>query len=191
MFRYVIILLVSLVSCKENRQEIKTPKEFLNHVTADAVTRSEDSAAIITDLYKMMKDHRGSFANPEYFDSTVLFIDTIMYDSSFRKIAFFVIAQNPVYRNPYADTRYLYYYNANCYLGKRIYADSNRFELKNIGPFSVINFYDKQLVSKAIRDDYFSALTTAMDENGRPFYEYNLDDKRFWESRTGWQRVFE
>jgi hypothetical protein len=137
-----------------------------------------------------MKNHKASFQNSEYFDSTRLFIDTIIYDRTLDKIGLFVFAENPVSSNPYSDSKLPYYYNANCYLGKRIKSDSSLFELKNIGPVSMINFDDRNSISNAIRESYFLELTTYLDAKKTPFYQYNLNDKRFWESSTGWERVF-
>ena len=137
-----------------------------------------------------MKNHESSFQNPEYFDSTKLYLDTVLYDSTFNKVALFVIAENPVHRNPYSDSKLPYYYNANCYLGKRLIADSSIFDLKNIGPVSIINFDDRVTTSEAIRESYYSELTTFLDAEGIPRYDYNVNDKRFWESSKGWKRVF-
>ena len=125
-----------------------------------------------------------------YFDSTKLYLDTVLYDSTFDKVALFVIAENPVYRNPYSDSKLPYYYDANCYLGKRLYPDSSLFELKNIGPASIINFDSKAKTSEAIRDIYFSQLTTFLDAESKPHWDYNVNDKRFWTSSKGWDRVF-
>ena len=137
-----------------------------------------------------MKKHEASFQNPEYFDSTKLYLDTVLYDSTFNKVALFVIAENPVHRNPYSDSKLPYYYNANCYLGKRLIADSSIFDLRNIGPVSIINFDDMTTTSKAIRESYYSELTTFLDADGIPNYDYNVNDQRFWGSVKGWKRVF-
>lgn len=137
-----------------------------------------------------MKNHEASFQNPEYFDLTKLYLDTILYNSTLKKVALFVIAENPVKRNPHSDSKLPYYYNANCYLGKRLFIDSSIFELKTIGPVSIANFEDKATASQAIRESYYSELTTFLDSEGNPNYEYNVNDKRFWESSKGWKRVF-
>ena len=137
-----------------------------------------------------MKNHEESFSNPEYFDSTELIVDTIIYDSSLKKIGVFVIAKNPVFRNPYSDSKLPYYFNASCYLGKRKYSDSSSFELKRLGPFRLVNFEDGQVIRQAIRSYYFLELATLVNEQGDLTFKYNLDDKRFWESSTGWKRMF-
>ena len=190
MFRIFLFFLLALVSCNGNSQQQKTPKELISEVFVDKAAYSKDSIAIVTDLYQKMKKHEASFTNPEYYDSTVLMIDTIMYDPSLNKIAVFVIAKNPTHRNPYSDSKLPYYYNANCYLGKRTYSDSSAFELKQLGPFSLINFDDTKEIKQAIRDYYFLELSTVLDANNQPVFKYNIDDKRFWDSPTGWGRMF-
>ena len=183
------LILITFISCNRSGK-INTPKEFVNNISINPSLYSKDSTAILLNLYAKMKNHEASFQNPEYFDSTQLYIDTVLYDNSFNKVALFVIAENPVHRNPYSDAKLPYYYNANCYLGKRIIAGSSIFDLKNIGPVSIINFDDKPTTSKAIRESYFSELITFLDANGVSRYEYNVNDKRFWESPKGWKRVF-
>jgi hypothetical protein len=186
---FIPFLFLFFHSCNRGGN-VDTPKEFVNNVTVNPSLYSKDSNSILIDLYNKMENHTASFQNPEYFDSTRLYLDTVIYDNTFNKIALFVISEIPVDRNPYSESNRPYYYNANCYLGKRIFADSSHFELKNIGPVSIINFDDRTTTSKAIRKSYYSELTTFLDGDGIPNYEYNVNDKRFWESLKGWKRVF-
>jgi len=189
MNKFLILILLFFLSCKGSGRT-DTPEDFVNHVTVKPSLYSTDSISILLDLYQKMKNHEASFQNPEYFDSTKLYLDTILYDSTFNKVALFVIAENPVRRNPHSDSKLPYYYNGNCYLGKRLFANSSLFDWKNIGPVSIINFDDKITTSRAIRESYYSELTTFLDANGNPNYDYNVNDKRFWESPKGWKRVF-
>ena len=182
------LLLLFFLSCNR-KGKVNTPKDFVNNVTVNSSLYSKDSASILFDLYDKMKNHEASFQNPEYFDTTKLYLDIVLYDSTLNKVVLFVIAENPVYRNPHSDSKLPYYYNANCYLGKRLFADSSIFDLKNIGPVSIINFDDRATTSKAIRESYYSELTTFLDAEGKPNYDYNVNDKRFWESPKGWKRV--
>jgi hypothetical protein len=191
MFKVIVFFLLAFASCNGSSQYKKTPKEFINEVMVDKAIYSRDSAAVVANLYQKMKNHKASFTNPEYYDSTVLIIDTIIYDPSVNKIAVFVIAKNPTHRNPHSDSKLPYYYNANCYLGKRMQVDSSIFELKQLGPFSIVNFDDIQEIRQAIRDSYYLELATVLDEKSQPVFNYNIDDKRFWDSPTGWKRMFE
>jgi hypothetical protein len=185
----ILLMLASLIACSKSGK-VNTPKEFVNHVVVNPSLYSGDSASILRNLYNKMKNHEAPFQNRQYFDSTQLYIDTLLYDNSFNKVVLFVIAENPIRRNPYAVSALPYYYNANCFLGKRLIGNPAIFDLEAIGPISIINFEDKAMASKAIREGYFSKLTTSLDANGSPHYDYNVDDKRFWESPKGWKRVF-
>ncbi len=190
MIRILIFFILFLAACNGSGQKVETPKEFINNIIVDSATYSKDKAAVLDNLYIKMKKHEDSFTNPEYYDSTELSIDTILYDISLNKIALFVVVKNPTYRNPYSRSKSPYYYHANCYLGERKYSDSNIFELNPLGPFSLINFEDKQTILKAMYEYFFLELATVLDENNQPVFKYNLNDKRFWDSATGWRRMF-
>lgn len=191
MFRIIVFFLITFISCNGSGQQKKTPKEFASAVVIDKAAYLRDSTAIVADLYQKMKNHEASFSNPEYCDSTVLMIDTIIYDPSLNKIAVFIMAKNPTYRNSHSDSKMPYYYNANCYLGKRMQADSSIFELKQLGPFSLGNFHFIEEIRQAVRHYYFLELATVLDEKSQPVFNYNIDDKRFWDSPTGWKRMFD
>jgi hypothetical protein len=190
MFRALIFVVLFLIACNGSSQKLETPKEFVSNVVVDDSMYVRDKAAILDSLYWKMKRHEATFTNPEYYDSTELSVDTVMYDFSLNKIAVFVVTKNPIHRNLYSQSKLPFYYHANCYLGKRKYVGSNIFELKPLGPFSLINFDDKQKILKAISEYYFLELATVLDENNQPVFKYNLNDKRFWDSRTGWRRMF-
>jgi hypothetical protein len=190
MNRYLLLILLLFIACNQIGR-VYTPQEYVNNVKVEYSLYSKDSVSIVNELYSTMRNHEGAFKNREYFDSTKLYLDRVFYDSSKNKIAFFVIAENPVERNPYSHSALPYYYNADCYLGKRLQNDSNRFQVANIGPAHIINFDDKESASQAIRDIYCSQLTTFLDVDGTPHYNFNVNDKRFWTSLKGWQRVFQ
>src|SRR6202008_3820051 len=128
--KLIIPILLCFLCCNRSGR-VNTPRGFVNQVTVEPSLYRRDSISILRNLYDKMKNHEASFQNPEYFDSTTLYLDTVLYDSSYNKVALFVIAENPVRRNPHSDSKLPYYYNANCYLGKRLFADSSFFDLKN------------------------------------------------------------
>jgi len=188
---YICFLFIILMSCNYGQRRGTTPWEFLNKVIVNDSLYKKDSIAILVDLYAKMKSHKESFNHPEYFDSTLIIVDSIIYDSTLNKIAVFVVAQNPTYRNPHSDSKLPFYYHANCYLGKRNQNDSSLFDLHCLCRFSEINFDDKATVVKALKEDFFFELATVLDENSQPVFKYNIDDKRFWTSPAGWKRMFE
>ncbi len=184
-----LLALLAVISCDKNAK-FKTPPEYVNSVKVTPTLFTSDSASILNDLYDDMKNHREPFRNPEYFDSTKLYLDTMFYDYSYEKVAFLLIAQNPVNRNPHLYSDSTYYYNAFCFLGKRKMSDSNRFETERIGPVSIINFEDAVYTKQAIRESYCARLISSLDENGVSHWEFNINDTRFWDSDRGWKRVF-
>lgn len=149
---------------------------------------AKDSTTILAALYSKLEKHESSFYSKEYFDSTKLIIDKIFHDSTKNKIAVFVITENPISRQLYPDLKYKLYYDAYCYLGKRTEADS--FKLEWFNTFSPTVFYNKQEISAAIKQLYFTELAAIVDGNDQPVYKYNLNDKRFW-TGPGWKKFFE
>ena len=190
MFKTLAVLILFLFACGEAFRKKGTPDQYVNNVKINPVRYSRDSAAIVDSLYIMLKNHEASFGNKEYYDSTVLIVDSILYDSSLDKIAVFVVAKNPTHRNPYSESKLPYYYNANAYLGRRLESDSSRFELRCLCRFSMINFDDYKTVIDALKQDFFEELATVKDAYNQPIFKYNLDDKRFWDSATGWNSTF-
>ena len=188
MFRYIIIFIFSFTSCTVNSEQVKTSKEFINTGTVDTSVYTKDCTAIIADLYNKMQKHQSSFYSKEYFDSTLLIIDKILYDSIKNKVAVFVLVENPTSRRKSPDLNYKIYYHAFCYLGKRIISDA--FELKWFSTLSLINFYDKEEISTAIERRYFTELSAIIDGDDQPVYKYNLNDKRFW-AGPGWKKFFD
>ena len=187
MFKYILIFIFYFTSCIGNSQKLQTPKNFVDTGIVDASVYTKDSTAILAELYSKMEKHESSFYSKEYFDSTQLIIDKILYDSSKDKIAVFVLVENPISRRKTSDLNYKVYYHAFCYLGNRITSDS--FALKWFNTLSLINFYDKEEISVAIERRYFTELAAIIDGNNLPVYKYNLNDKRFW-TGPGWKKFF-
>lgn len=188
MFRYIIFFLFAFTSCNGKSQQIETPKEFINTMTVSDSIYAKDSTTILAALYSKLGKHESSFYNKEYFDSTKLIIDKIFYDSTENKIAVFVLVENPTSRQKYPNLNYKVYYSAYCYLGKR--TSVNDFELKWFNTFYPINFNNKQEISDAIEQLYFTELAAIIDGDDQPVYKYNLNDKRFW-TGPGWKKFFE
>ena len=159
MLRILSISILFLSACGQIFRKKGTPDQYVNNVQVDPIQYSKDSAAIADSLDALLKNHKASFGNPEYYDSTVLIVDRILYDSSLDKIAVFVVAKNPTHRNPYSESKLPYYYNANAYLGKRLGPDSSKFELRCLCRFSEINFDDYETVIDALKEDFFEELT--------------------------------
>ena len=171
--------------------QTSTPQEYLNNVlVSDSIYRN-DSLWLINHLKEKIRDRSGSFYNKEYYDSTQLLIDSIIYSLDKDKIAFFVIAENPMHRRlnklP-SDEKHVYYYNAFCYLGIRL-DRTHTWTTKWFNTFNITNSKDLKKASEYIRWMYFNELVTVRDTGGASAFKYNVDDIRFW-SGPAWKELF-
>lgn len=167
------------------REKIYTPAEFLNDAHNNQSNYSADSAQLLDQLKSELKNHKQSFYSKEYFDSTKLIIDTVIYNSTFDRLAVFILSKNPTYRQLVPDKNHDWYYDATCYLGLK---QRDTILLSWIGP-NFDNFYDSHELSEMIRDDCFTGFaerSTASDG----LYKYNLNDRRFWLGPI-WKKNFE
>jgi hypothetical protein len=171
--------------------KIHTPPNFLNHTTVERSGYLKDSNAIIRQLRIYLKNHHQSFYKNEYFDSTEIIIDTILYSIDHNKIASFVIAKTPMNRrNEIAQNRQAsHWYDAYCYLGIRVDTPGNTFRLKWLKRFYLINWYKNEEIAEAIKDEYFTEFAAIKDTSGEYRYKYNLDDIRFWDCPV-WDEYF-
>ena len=164
-----------------------TPKEFLNSTGINQVIYNRDKDTVITQIQHFLSTHTKSFYSEEYFDSTILGIDTILYSPNQEKIAVFIYTKNPISRQLYPNLKYKHYYDASCYLGKR---QKDTFDLKWLDRFRLINFYNQQEVTNGLRKMYFTEFATLKNGDDTYTYNVNLDDKRFWNCYA-WTQYFE
>ncbi|MCW3467937.1 hypothetical protein [Chitinophaga nivalis] len=155
------------------RKNVDTPKKFLNHTTVSKRIYNEDSTKIIRALRQQLLKREGFFRSSDYFDSTQLIIDSILYSPDQGKVAFLVLTKNPTYRQLRPDKRYDWYYDAASYLGVR---RGDSIVMKREGPMYG-NSYSRQEISDDIREVCFR-LFVYEDS----LYQYNLNDIRFWDA---------
>ena len=175
----LIALLFSMAtfsSCKFGTGH-DTPKEFLNEVKVDKAIYTNDKVAINNQLINYLSTHDQSFYSKEYFDSTVLTIDTILYSEDKNRIAVFVFTKNPTSRQLDPDKKDKWYYDAYCYLGKR---QTDTLDLRWLNRYNLINYFHQELVVKRLRELYFKEFSTWKNTDDTYRYGVNLDDKRFW-----------
>lgn len=124
MYRAIVLLLLIMFcgSCYYGTgfgEKWNTPKEFVSQTPVPAAVYAKDRRTLLGQLYEYLDAHEKSFHSNEYFDSTIIIIDTILYSPNFNKLATFVITKNPTYRLISPNETYRWYYNAYCYLGMR------------------------------------------------------------------------
>lgn len=139
----------------------KTPKEFLNHSKIDKESYSKDSIEIVFGMKEFIKKHKESFYSKEYSDSTQIRIDTILYSPDFGKLAVFVIAKNPIYKQLMPNKEYKWYYDGSCYIGNR---ENNKIDINWIGPLYT-NYYNTNYLSNIIREYFFKKYASDKDNN--------------------------
>ncbi|QEH42704.1 hypothetical protein [Chitinophaga sp. XS-30] len=164
----------------------RTPSDFLNNVPVRPSMYSADKTVISRQLQDFLNEHKYSFYSKEYFDSTVLKIDTILYNKEYNKVSIFVVTKNPVHRQLVPNQKHSWYYDSYCYIGIR---QKDTFNLKWMRPFSVSNFYNEKEAVNYLMQQYFNEFSTLRNADGKYAHDFNLDDKRFWESST-WGKYF-
>jgi len=141
-----------------------------------------DSLAIYQNLKIKLQEHNDIFKSKEFFNETIINIDTIIYNDTFSRMAIFVIIKNPTNRQLMSDTRYNSYFVGTCYLGLK---KDNLIKLSWYG-LNFTNSSDRAELSKLMRKTYFCEISSA---NNSKLGKYNLDDIRFWDS-TVWVQKF-
>ncbi|RKR09648.1 hypothetical protein C8C83_1291 [Flavobacterium sp. 90] len=162
----------------------KTPKEFLNHTKIKEENYSKDSVRIVLKMEGYIKEHKESFYSKEYFDSTKITIDTILYSPDFKKLAIFVIVENPTNRQLVPNKEHKWYYDGYCYIGNKE-NDSIIINSINIG---YRNYSNKKDLFNDLKKLCFLKYASNSDINGNKNI-YNLDDIRYWDKSIDWQNL--
>jgi hypothetical protein len=170
------VYLIFIRGWMEFRWNRDTPKAFLSHVEIKKENYSKDSVEIWKQLHYFLSNHKQSFYNKEYFDSTQVIIDTILYSPNFNKLSVFVITKNPTYRQLIGDKTYDFYYDGYGYFGNK---QKDTIDITWIGPL-FLHSHSKQRVSNLLREYFFREFATIKDASGQYQYKYNLNDVRFW-----------
>jgi hypothetical protein len=159
----------------EFRRNTDTPEEYVSHILINKEQYRKDKQQIQHTMKTFVTNHEGFFHSDEYFDSTEIIIDTILYNAEFNKLAILLITKNPTYRQLIPERNHKWYYDATCYLGIR---QSDTIILKWVGPvFS--NGFDFKSISQDIQEATFRTFVTP---DTTDIYDYNIDDVRFWSS---------
>ncbi len=164
----------------EFRRDTDTPENFLNYVQVTHQEYYRDSVIVINELKVLLKNRKDFFQNSAYFDSTQLIVDSILYNQALDKVAVFVLAKNPTYRQLSPNNENMWYYDATCFLGNR---KGQSIELIWVGPV-LTNAENEKDASKYIRDACFRHFVST--EGG--IYLYNVNDVRFWSSPI-WKKI--
>jgi hypothetical protein len=165
----------------EFRKNTDTPEEFLNHTSIKKENYSKDSNGVLKQFRCMLHNREQSFYTKDYFDSTQLIVDSILYNPDFSKLAVLIITKKTKYRQLTPDSNSTWYFDATCYLGIR---QGDSIILSWIGP-NFTNSNDLKTISNEIREACFRTFITKDTSDA---YDYNLNDIHFWDSRI-WKKI--
>ena len=186
-----ILLAFLVISCQDRTIKL-TPNEFKSNVIVPKELFTKDSLTLVSLIKKEIKEHKGGYYSDSYNDSTQIMIDTIMYNPDYNKLIFFIIDKKEnklIYPKTLTkeDVDYLvkeghttipyegYSFTGKAYLGIR---NKNTFMLKHFGLTTAYYNYIYNVRNRQ-KQLYFEEYS-AVNEKG---YEYNLDDKRFWDNK--------
>src|SRR6478752_5306217 len=75
----------------EFRSNTDTPNQFLNQTAISIDKYNNDKSNITIQLKNLLLRHKDFFHSKEYFDGTVITIDTILYSPDYQKLAILII----------------------------------------------------------------------------------------------------
>lgn len=175
---YYLLFTVSVLifSCRyfQNKTIDVGDKSFYPIASSNQYTH--DSNEIVQRLNLLLVEHKYEdfFRSKYYSDSTILFIDTILYSPNFSKLAILVIAKNPANRR-IDNPEYYWDFNGTCYLAER---NKDSLNLCWIGPS--FNYWDdKFILSYILRYDFFKKYIIKSSNKDTDYY---INYKLFWES---------
>ena len=178
----LLISFCALCSCNRIINNSCTPAQYLNHFSVDKNTYSADSAAICTQLYADIKRHEGFFYSKEFWDSTVIKIDTIIYNNTAEKMAILITTKNSTSRQLAPDTLHKWYFDGTSYLG---YRRKNEIDLSWLGP-SFSNSTNLRELLGTMSETFFCEFVLMRKSEPN---SYNLNDVRLWKSKI-WDKRF-
>jgi hypothetical protein len=198
---FVFIYFKYIFGWLEFRHNNYTPKEFKSIVHVSKKQYSKDSLNLVLCVKDKIIKHQDPYYNAVRVNDkliyindslTKIYIDTIFYSPSLKKVVFLVIVHNDflkVHKElSVSDSKYLsesgvlpiggQVLNGRCFLAYR--KDKNNL-FESINSFSRYSFSDSNSfknVSNQLRESSF-AFERESDSDSKT---YNVDDIRFWES---------
>lgn len=198
MKKIIIIFLLSfqIVSCQERTVKL-TPKEFVSKVEVPNELYSKDSLSLVELVKGEIKDHKGGYHSKAYDEFTEIIIDSIMYSPDYGRFVFFIINRvenKKTYPDGWTEkdveavvqhTRLPfegYHYVGKSYIGIR--NENSSISIIFFG-LTTAKYKDIEEVKTRQRQLFFEEYA-AVEEKG---YEYNVDDKRFWDNPNFWDEL--
>lgn len=186
-------LIFQIVSC-QNKIINHTPNKFLSNVNVSKEIYSTDSLSLVLCIKKEIFCNRGNYNANFYDQSTPIIVDTIIYSPNLEKVVFFVIdslenkktypknlsqdkidSMQKISGLPYDG----YHYNGCAYLAKKRGDSFEVYDFFKIYLGKYKNIYD---LKNRLREVFLLEYSKAQEKG----FEYNVDDKRFWDNPNAW-----
>lgn len=190
-------LVFQIVSC-QNKRFNPTPTSFISEVNVPKKMYTNDSINLLQSIEKEIANKEGSYKANYYDKNTSIIIDTVMYNPTFDKTVFFIIdkvenkklyskdwnKENVEPIEKFGNLPYDgYHYNAKAYIGIR--NKDGLLQINNFFRLNIDDYEDIQKLRKRQRQMFFEEYA-AVNETG---FEFNLNDKRFWDNPNVWEKI--
>ena len=179
MERYLIsiVLILLLSNC---RADDKTPAGYVNNNKVENHIYYSDRTCLLDSVKEMLVAKRGPFYPQEDDSLTEVSIDTIYYDSTKNRVAFYVVAKNSNDKLIGGGDKHIFHYDAFCFVG---YRTNKGFENVNaVSIYSSANFPSYAEVVHDISGFYIHNSKKLLGYGDARVYPYGIDDVRFWDN---------
>jgi hypothetical protein len=179
----IILVLISIVflwtaSCGQGIQE--TPVKYRSKILVKPEQYYQDSINIYYVLESMMIKHIDPFTLAGYYgDSTILYVDSILYSPDQLKFVILLITRHLHKKSDNAGGSY-YTFNGNCFFAKRDLIGSS-IKVFQYSTFNMSDYDTYRNIKAALIEYSFLRRATSQPWN-ETHPTYNFDDVRFWNS---------
>jgi hypothetical protein len=174
---FFVLSITFIVSCYS---KTSTPNQYKYGSYISKADYTLDSTRIMKKLIYMLGKNISPFSSTKQFDSsTSIFLDSIIYNPDKSKMIIFIISKN---NNSKLDQPVNYktkfHYNANYLYCIR---SVNDIKISNYSSFNLSHWETYEDVKARLKEECFENRTQEGIQNKEPIY--NIDDKRFWQSK--------
>lgn len=198
MKRLILLIFINcnLVNC-QHKIEKHTPKEYISKVNIPKEIYTKDSLVLVNSIKKDITEHKGGYYSNAFDSETKIIIDTIMYSPNNERLFFFVITKG--------QNRKLYPKE----MTKEEMTEANKYSKLSLNGFNfqgkahlaykkneiifktqfygitTANYENIESVRERQRQIFFKEFSAVKEEG----YEYNINDKRFWNNDIFWDEM--
>ncbi|MBE9576078.1 hypothetical protein [Flavobacterium proteolyticum] len=198
MKKIILLLFVSyfLIYCQKKTEKL-TPVKYISKINIEKQIYSKDSLTLVSSIQKDISEHKGGYHSKTFDAETLIIIDTIMYSPNNERIFFFVITKSqnkklyPKEMSEQEMSEASKYSNlaldGSHFQGKAYVAYKKNDTILRTQFYGITTseYENIESVRQRQRNIFFKEFS-AVNEKG---YEYNVDDKRFWDNDYFWDKM--